>query len=286
LTINTYSQPIGGFDKKPFTADVDRAIYLINSKELTPEEYRTYLGTKLTFFVGETIYSIAYEDTTYVKYTKIFNENGYHMYTTWAKTRNVFLYRRDANGWVKASDTIQSDYYNCESLGVNPKTNVYNNAFLFSTYENNTVEYSQYTFGRVIKLGNGCVVMFMPILHASDRVPNNRSYEYIKIVIFIPKGDGTYNISTFEPVVKNTSRPDLHADHKLEIIENGNSVKAEIWIKSVDVGNEKPDGVLDGNKNGRAAKLPYVNKLFCTLNFDIRNARASYSGDYKLTQIK
>lgn len=82
----------------------------------------------------------------------------------------------------------------------------------------------------------------------------------------MPKGDGTYNTSIFEPINKNTIEPELHADQNLIIKENGNSFKAEIWV----IGENNLDKV----------------KLFCTLNFKIENGKASYSGDYKMTQIR
>jgi hypothetical protein len=267
FAINLNAQFLQRFDKKPYTTEVDAAINSVKANTLTPEQFKTFISWSLAFMVDETIFALSYEDSTDIKFTPVKNENGDPMYKTAQKTRNVFLYRRDNNGWVKASDIIQSDYHNQQSLGLNPKTNSYDNAVLYSVLNNHTVEDSENAFGRVVKLGNGVVMMFVPTSFGDTRInTDNVPFTYNKVVIFMPKGDGTYNTSIFEPINKNTIEPELHADQNLIIKENGNSFKAEIWV----IGENNLDKV----------------KLFCTLNFKIENGKASYSGDYKMTQIR
>jgi len=209
--MNVSAQFLQRFDKKPYTNDVDVAFGKVNSKTLTPDEFKTFITWSLAFMVDETVFALSYEDYTDVKFTSIKNENGDPMYKTAQETRNVFLYRRDPSGWVKASDVVQSDYYNQLSLGLNPKTNSYKNAFLYSVLNNHTVEDSENAFGKVIKLESGVVMMLVPTSFGDTRInTDNVPFTYNKVVIFMPKGDGTYNTSIFEPIDKNTIEPELN----------------------------------------------------------------------------
>jgi hypothetical protein len=276
------------FEKKSFTKHIDEAIL----ENFTPEVFNAFLGRELTFKVNGTIYAISYEDTTYVKYTTIYQDR-YAMYSTKAETKYVFLYRRDTNGWVKVSDTIQTDYNKAVSLGLNAEKTHYDDAFLHSQIRNHTTKiglntgYTGNEYGYVYQLKNGSVFMLIPTEFEDTRINNNSPYVYNRAVFFIPKGDGTYTISEFEPINKTTRQPELYSNmDKLDITENDNGIKVEIWIKAKLLENEKPDGIQTYQSERREVKIPYKIKLFRTLNFKTNNGKAYYSGDYLLTQTR
>lgn len=223
FTINVNAQFLQRFDKKPYTYDVDVALNKVKNNVLTADDFKAFLSRSLTFTVNETIYVLSYEEGTNVKSTMIKNEIGDGMYKTAQKTRNVFLYRRDANGWVKASDTIQTDYNNQLNLGLNPKTNSYDYAVLYSVLYNQTVENGPNGYGKVVKLENGGIMMLVPTSYGDTRINiDNVPFTYNKVVVFIPKGDGTYKVSIFKPTITDTFTPSLNVAIVPDLkVENG-----------------------------------------------------------------
>ena len=136
-------------------------------------------ANKLCFVKGGKIYVLTYDEG-------ISDDPQYAQ----RNHKGMYLYRRDADGWKKASDLVRTDTY---LQGEFMKT------FISKTVRwNDKSDYLQDNWGKgsVTNTTNGCVYIIFETL---VWYPQTNYNNYNSIAVFVPNGDETYNVSYFEP---------------------------------------------------------------------------------------
>jgi len=206
-----------------------------------------------TYFYGfinnDTVYALSYRSNDEENWENPKPENN------WRVGRDILLYRKDINGWVEASNVVQTDYT------VATVDHDYGTHKSYSRHNWSILRYiTEDGLGTVMKLKNGCVFMMLSNLYASTEIDDWEQFYFCSVVILVPNGDGTYTATHFEPLNKATKTPELSGTSCKEITtKNDNEINVEIYNGT--------------NKKG-------------TLNFTVANGNVYYSGDFKLAQTK
>jgi hypothetical protein len=204
--------------------------------------------------------------------------------------KNLYLYRKDSDGWKQASDLIRTDscFRNEKVKQIIPESINRNDGQPIFAVEDRG-------FGSVYKAANGAVY----ITFATDIWTHKEHYVYCSILVFIPNGDETYRFSYFEPKNKEYKFIKGFQARKIVLEKNGytpvlTNGKETFVYKTTDIGIpvlygvykteylESPDGLtikywdaLKSNPeywDGSESK-PYVAG---TLNFKITNGSVVY----------
>jgi hypothetical protein len=138
---------------------------------------------KLYFVCDGKIYTLTYEPTDDIKYGDSDEIQASH--------KNIYLYRRDIDGWKKASNMVREDRY---------IENKYMRTFSSrTTHWTDTCVYLYFPYdgrGSIHKTSNECVyITFETILWK----PRTKHSSYNSIAVFVPNGDETYHATYFEP---------------------------------------------------------------------------------------
>ena len=184
---------------------------LISPEEIHNIDYIEYMiKVKFSFVSNGKIYILTYEPINLDKKTVtdglvIFDtKSGDTEGAVQVSHKNIYLYRRDDDGWKKASDLIREDNYvkGKFSMELYPYT-----SFMFENKNPETWQYEGIAGWSVNKITNGSVFMTFSTI---TWTPQAESHSYNSILVFVPIDNGNYHVAYFEPpenkqdkVVKN-----------------------------------------------------------------------------------
>jgi hypothetical protein len=248
---------------------------------------------KLCFVTDNKVYVLTYEPINLdFKNSKFADGERFEV-----GEKNLYLYRRDADGWRKASKLIRKDYHHdrIATREFDPHTK-----YLKGT--NNKFNLENLYFGSIDWLSNGCVfITFSTTTY--DRTEGYKSFN--SILVFVPVSDGYYSCTYFEPVnkegkiIKNVPI-DVYDWNKSKWHQQITDINVPVLygLKSIEYSGSS-DGIPEQYENERS-ETPIQNKLTIKyidgsesnskeagiLNFKILNNHVSYSGTIGLTEIK
>lgn len=161
--------------------------------------------TKLSFVSGNKTYVLTYEPVAK---------------DMMVDHKNLYLYRKDSDGWKKASELIRVD-------SCNDKGSIVREIVPYTIHRNDgqpIFSMEDCGMGSVYKTSKGIVY----ITFQTNIWNPKGNYSYNSILVFIPNGNETYNFSYFEPkskeykVIKNFSARKMDTkDGYLPILTNG-----------------------------------------------------------------
>ena len=232
---------------------------MIDDKEMVSDvEYlRHMININMVFVQNSKIYALTYEpiDLDIVKTPN--GEGGkkdnlQSLFKRGIHEKALYLFRRDDDGWQKASNLIRTDYLYRDST--------------MREFLSNNHNFSDNSFGGVNRISNGNIFMSF-----GSRVwsPENDYVTYVSIIGFIPNGDETYKFAYFEPedINKNpiTGYPRLYGTRNISYSEtnDGNGLTIEYW-------------------NGSESHPSKAG----TLCFNTVDGKINYNGTIKLNEIK
>jgi len=165
-------------------------------------------------------------------------------------TKSLYLFRRDDDGWKKASDLVRVDY-------------VYRDSTMREFLSNNH-NFKDESYGGVNRISNGNV--FISFGSRAWLPEKPEIFSYISIIVFIPNGDETYRFSYFEPEdITKKPFPILYGTNSIDYdeINDGNGLKIEYY----------------NGTHGNPIKAG-------TLCFNTVDGEIDYSGTIKLNKIR
>ena len=163
----------------------------INDKVLLAEIHtiQWMILNKFCFISNGKIYVLTYEPVNLGIKNAKFNGREYIV----VNNKNLYLYRRDADGWKKASTLIREDYEYSSNKVQSFYTNT--NHFYDGYYRK---DINMVDVGSVDKISNGTVFILLNTITWNSEV-----HECYNILLaFVPNGDETYSCSYYEPVKK------------------------------------------------------------------------------------
>lgn len=264
---------INNIEKKTLKAYIDTRK---DTAEIYSIKYIEYM-IKATFsFVSNgKIYVLTYEPIKSDKHGSTDNSTQF-------THKNLYLYRRDDDGWKKASDLIREDVYIDKKL-----LRVFNSHTSFA-----------YAIGdgwSVNKTSNGSVSITFSTMTWTPQTPH---HSYNSILILVPNGNETYHVTYFEPENKQGKIVKNYRFEYSKMVKEGNDYKV---VKKMVVENaefpvlcgthsidyvETSDGLTinysDDYWDGSANKPVKAG----TLNFKITGTSVIYNGTIKLLNMK
>jgi len=252
---------------------LDDYLKSIDDKELNFEiiALNYVLLNKLSFVSNGKIFVLTYEP---IKSRKSFDRD-----LDIISEKNLYLYRRDDDGWKKASDLIRVDFFSdVSSREVDYHTTHFNDGEeVFSPY--------RLGFGIVKKTSNNWVYITFKTISWHSNVGYQN---YNSILVLVPKDNKEYNISLFEPENKIGK---IIKRYPLKVYNYSNQIWNEYLkdinlpvlyglskIEYVEIDNGLTINYFDGNKNKPITAG--------TLKFEKIDNQIICSGTIKMNKIK
>lgn len=280
LSANIFGQDIGFYEKSIIA---DNSHDWNNIPDFWKERY-------YYFNENNTLYVLAYRTDDGIDWKNIINVKDYH--------RDLILYRWNKlnNLWIEVSNIVQSDYH-----FVVPNIN-------YGTHKVNSINnYSKLSYityggyGKILQLKNGCVLMLLSnkygvtedglVNHVHDfsdgvknckicnittlEIRDNNFFYYCSVVIFIPKGDGTFNATRFEPKNKTTHSPELIGNYSNENPTTDNNKIVIDFNDGADYNGKLTFIIKDG-------KVNYSDGILKHSNTDRNGKKKYYEKNYEL----
>jgi hypothetical protein len=228
---------------------------------------------KFCFISNGKIYVLTYEPVNLnLQNAKFGNKESVRV-----TNKKLYLYRRDADGWKKASALIREDYeYNGDKV-----KSFYTNTNHFYGNDINKVD-----VGSVDKISNGMVFILLNTI-----IWNSQPYVhdcYNILLAFVPNGDETYNCSHYEPIKRFRELKGVTWDYMDYNVMATKQEKSSVNVSTLTSAFDTTSFEISGNAVTVRFNDRIENKRIETgsLCFDYTNGQIAYNANNSTIALK